>query len=127
VLRCVTEGFSRVRLAAILESDYFRAHGASLGRMLGRIGFVSEPAPNPTTGAVAFRVALPVAGRVSVQVFDVRGKLVAVPLDQDLGAGVFDAGWNGAARSGARAGPGVYHLRLSLPGYQATRRIVLAP
>jgi hypothetical protein len=44
VLRCVTEGFPRVRLAAILESDYFRAHGASLGRTLARIGFGSERA-----------------------------------------------------------------------------------
>src|SRR6185369_7672020 len=44
VLRCVTDGFPRVRLAAILESDYFRAHGAALGRTLARIGFVSERA-----------------------------------------------------------------------------------
>jgi hypothetical protein len=43
-LRCVTDGFPRTRLAAILESDYFREGGGSLGRVLGRIGFVSERA-----------------------------------------------------------------------------------
>jgi len=92
-----------------------------------RIGFATEPAPNPTTGRIAFRLAMPVAGRAVAEVFDAQGKLVDVPLNQFLDAGVFDAGWNGATRSGARAGAGVYHIRLSLPGYQATRRIVMAP
>ena len=44
VLRCVTDGFPRARLAAVLESDYFRNGGAALARTLARIGFVSERA-----------------------------------------------------------------------------------
>src|SRR6185295_10809545 len=44
VLRCVTDGFPRVRLAAILESDYFREGRGPLARTLARVGFVSERA-----------------------------------------------------------------------------------
>src|SRR5262245_10194431 len=90
-----------------------------------RIGFATEPAPNPTTGAIAFRVALPEAGHVSARVFDVQGRLVAVPLDQVREAGSFEVRWNGATRSGVRAAPGVYYVKLSLPGFAGTRRFVL--
>jgi plastocyanin len=92
-----------------------------------RIGFASEPAPNPTTGTIGFRVAMPTSGRARVEVFDTRGQLVAVPLNRELDAGVFGVSWNGMTRTGRRAASGVYHLRLALPGYSATRRIVLTP
>ena len=91
-----------------------------------QLGFATEPVPNPTTGAVRFRLAMPVAGRASLQVFDSRGHLVASPLDRLLDAGVSDAGWNGLTRDGAHASPGVYYLRLTLPGVSASRRVVLA-
>lgn len=44
VLRCVTDSFPRPRLAAVLESDYFRRGSGSLAGVLGRVGFVSEHA-----------------------------------------------------------------------------------
>jgi hypothetical protein len=44
VLHCVTDGFPRARLAAVLESDYFREGRGPLARTLARVGFVSERA-----------------------------------------------------------------------------------
>jgi plastocyanin len=38
-----------------------------------RIGFASEPEPNPTSGQVSFRLAVPTAGPASVRVYDTRG------------------------------------------------------
>lgn len=92
----------------------------------GHLGFLSDPTPNPTTGGVSFRVAMPTAGRASLRVIDSRGQLVAEPFDRRFEAGTFDGGWNGITRQGVRAAPGVYYLRLTMTGFSATRRIVIA-
>lgn len=44
VIRCVTDGFPRVKLGALLDSDYFRAGGPGQSRLLSQVGFVSERA-----------------------------------------------------------------------------------
>jgi len=90
-----------------------------------QIGFVSEPEPNPTTGRVSFRLAMPEAGRATVRVFDTRGQLVAVPVDRELGAGIFSVTWDGSRRDGGRAATGVYYLRVTLPGFRDSRSVVM--
>jgi len=52
VLRCVAEGFPYGRLAALLDTDYFRAGGPALARMLREVGFVAEAA-RPLADCVA--------------------------------------------------------------------------
>lgn len=91
-----------------------------------RLGFVAAPSPNPTTGRVAFRFALREAGRAVAEVFDVRGRRVARVLDEQLPAGTFGAVWDGKSEGGVAAAPGVYRLRLQLPGLSASRQVVVA-
>lgn len=89
-----------------------------------RLGFTAGPFPNPSRGGVDFRFALAQPGRVRAEVFDARGRRVAAMLDRDLAAGEHAAAWD-ARSGGTRAPAGVYYLRLRLPGYEATRRVVL--
>lgn len=91
-----------------------------------RAGFVTDPAPVPSRGGVAFRFALSRAGHARADVFDVRGRRVTTVLDAEYGIGVFPGAWNGRAAAGSRVASGVYYLRLTLPGSTATRRIVIA-
>jgi len=91
-----------------------------------RLGFLAAPAPNPTTGRVAFRFALPTAGRATAAVYDVRGRRVATVLDDALAAGTYGAAWDGKTADGVAAAPGVYRLRLELPGYGESRQVVVA-
>jgi len=88
-------------------------------------GFVSDPAPVPSRGGVTFRFAVTRAGHVRADVFDVRGRRVAVALDRETGAGTFDGAWDGRMRSGERVASGVYYLRLTLPGMAESRRVVI--
>ena len=92
----------------------------------GALGFVTDPAPNPTREGAGFRFALRQAGRARVEVYDVRGRLVDLAFDRDLQGGVFQAAWDGRTAAGGRAGAGVYYLRLSVPGLTQSRRLVLA-
>jgi len=90
------------------------------------LGFTVEPSPNPTRAGVSFQFALQQAGHARAEVFDARGRLVAVVLDRDLGAGSYSSSWTGRGRSGIRAGPGIYFLRLRIPGLTESRQIVIA-
>ena len=89
------------------------------------LGFTRAPWPNPTRGTTSFRFALDRPGHARADVFDVGGGHVATVLDCDLTAGSWDAGWDGRNAAG-RAQPGVYYLRLTLPGRTESRTIVVA-
>jgi hypothetical protein len=88
-------------------------------------GFVGAPWPNPTQSGVTFRFALARAGHALAGVWDVRGRRVATPVDEDLPAGDFSGTWNGRTLRGDQAPPGVYLLRLEVPGASDVRRLVL--
>jgi len=90
------------------------------------IGFVSGPIPNPSSRGVSFRFALGEGGRVRADVLDARGRHVTTVLDREYPAGIHEASWNGRGSSG-RAAPGVYLLRLRVPGSVGSRTVVLAP
>ncbi len=86
---------------------------------------VGPVAPNPATGPVALSLETPERGRVSVEVFDVAGRLVATVHDGVLGSGPHSLVWDLAGGTGSRVPAGVYHLRFSAPGIAATRRLMV--
>jgi hypothetical protein len=103
-----------------------------------------NPFPNRSlalsTTCIWFDVAQ--AGSVSLDVFDVRGRLVRRLVPSDQVPGRLDAGrygrpagdalgtcdprfaWDGRDETGAYVRPGVYLYRLSAPGFRDTKRIV---
>jgi plastocyanin len=89
-----------------------------------RLGFTRDPAPNPTRSGVTFSYALADPGRVRAVVFDAGGRRVAVLADRVMPAGTHGAGWDGRTPAGL-AGTGVYYIRLRLPGYDQSRRVVI--
>jgi plastocyanin len=92
-----------------------------------RIGFLAAPAPNPSSGRVLFRFGLREPGVARAEILDARGRLVAVPVNEHLGAGAFSGVWNGLSTTGAHVSPGVYYVRLTVPGARETKSIVLEP
>jgi hypothetical protein len=83
----------------------------------------NHPNPfNPTT-RIAYRV--PVAGAVSLQVFDARGRLVRTLVDGPQTAGEHVAVWNGRDDRGRTVASGVYTSVLQTPGGSAARKMSL--
>jgi plastocyanin len=91
-----------------------------------RLGFTRDPSPNPTAGEATFAFAVRQAGAARAEVFDAQGRRVAVPLDLRLGPGTHAGAWNARDTDGRPVRTGVYYLRLTLPGYVATRVITVA-
>lgn len=80
--------------------------------------------PNPFLGTTEIPYSLPAAGRVSLRVFDVSGRLVATLVDGERPAGVSRAAWDGKDASGRSLPAGIYFAKLSAAGVERTARIM---
>ena len=81
--------------------------------------------PNPFTEATDFMLRLEAPARLSIQVYDVRGKRVATLLEGEVPAGVHSVNWNGRAGDGRRLPSGVYVVRLAGSRVLANARVTL--
>jgi hypothetical protein len=80
--------------------------------------------PNPFTTATTVRYAVPVPGRVRLEVLDLAGRLVSMPVDAVVDAGSYEAIWDGREATGAPAASGVYFVRLIGTGQDRMQRVV---
>jgi hypothetical protein len=81
--------------------------------------------PNPFNPLTTIRFEVPAHGRVSLRVYDVRGKLVRTLVDAAVDAGAQRVVWDGRDAAGVPAGSGVYFYRLDGAGQSRTRKMVL--
>jgi hypothetical protein len=82
--------------------------------------------PNPFNPTTMIRYDVPAGGgNVTLNVYDVAGKLVRTLVDGAQAAGVKTVIWNGSTNRGSRAATGVYFYRLTAPGFEQTRKMVL--
>ncbi len=81
--------------------------------------------PNPFNPAtvVSFDMARP--GRAKVSVHDVRGRLIAVLEDGEMGAGTHDLTWRGLSDDGRVQAAGTYFIRLETEDGSQVRRATL--
>ena len=78
-------------------------------------------APNPFRTATTIAFSLAERSRVSLDVFDVQGRLVRRLLRDELrGAGRHTVAWDGTGRGSS----GVFFIRLTVPGRSETRRMI---
>jgi D-alanyl-D-alanine carboxypeptidase len=81
-------------------------------------------APNPAAGPVRIVCASPRAGEGELAVFRVDGRRVRTVSHGSWAAGPHELVWDGRDDAGREVGPGVYLVRVTVPGARETRRIV---
>jgi len=101
------------------------AHPASAVDLAPLAALVLTAAPNPFNPRTDLSFAVPRAGRVRLEILDVRGRRVAALVDADLPAGRHAARWTGADQAGRAQAAGVYFARLEQAGSQVVARLVL--
>lgn len=84
-----------------------------------------RPWPNPARGACRVDFALPEAGDVSLDLYDVAGRRVARLARGRLGAGNHSVAWAGRDDAGRRLSAGHYFLRLEAGGRVARGQLVV--
>jgi SdrD B-like protein len=77
--------------------------------------------PDPVRGVARFRVGLPQRSALRLTVHDLQGRRLAV-----LASGAWDAGWHEVRWDAPEAPPGLYFVRLSVPGRTFVQRLVRA-
>jgi len=78
--------------------------------------------PNPARGAPRFGFALPRDAHVHLGIHDVQGRELLVLAEGTFPAGRHQVDWTGVARTSLD--PGLYFVRLGVPGRTIVRRFV---
>jgi hypothetical protein len=81
--------------------------------------------PNPFVGSTIIKYALPSAGYMKLEVYDVTGRLIDVLVDGRQAAGIQSAVWEGKDASGNDMPSGIYFYRLNTAGDSRTMKMLL--
>ncbi len=81
--------------------------------------------PNPGCGSTVLRLESAADGEQTLEIFDLRGRLLRRWIAGAVPSGSREIVWNGRDERGGAAGPGIYLARLLARGRTATARIVL--
>ena len=89
-------------------------------------GLTLQAVPNPFNPRVTFRFDLPAPSDTRLEIYDLRGRLVADLGERFRQAGPQSVTWDGVDRQGRNLPSGVYLARVSTAKGAASRKIVLA-
>ena len=81
--------------------------------------------PNPFNPQTDISFDLPRSGRVKLQVFDLRGRVLRTLVDEHRSAGTHVATWNGRDDRGAETAAGVYFYRLTTGEQSLQKKMTL--
>jgi histidinol-phosphate aminotransferase len=81
--------------------------------------------PNPFNSSTRISIYIPKSSKVTLEIFDIRGRLVKTLVDRRLGAGEYRYRWNGKNNAGETASSGSYFYRLISGDDVITRRMIL--
>jgi hypothetical protein len=84
-----------------------------------------QNSPNPFRSSTRVAFDLPEAGRVTLKVFDLTGRVVRVLADQDYPAGAQEVSWNTLDAGGKPAAAGIYFLHVTAGSFSDTKRMYL--
>jgi len=82
--------------------------------------------PNPVMSEGQIRLAVPSNDRVSVKIYDVKGKYVETLMDKEVQAGEHQVTWEGRNHEGRRVTSGIYFVRVDTTRGSLTRKMVLS-
>jgi hypothetical protein len=81
--------------------------------------------PNPFNPTTTISFTLPERGRVTLAIYDVRGRLVRTLVDESVGEGYQERLWDGKDAKGARVSSGVYFYTLAAGDRTITKKMLL--
>jgi len=81
---------------------------------------LSSPYPNPFNPTTTISFSIPQLGMVSLNVYDITGKLVTTLINEQLNIGYHSIDWDGTNQSG-----GVYLVRMESGEYVETQKLLL--
>ena len=110
---------------AALQSRWVPTGGTAVPETPETRFALSAPSPNPFSGKSRIAYSLPEDGRVTIQLYDVVGRHVAVLADDVLPAGPHAVTWDGFDDGGHECAGGIYFVRMMFEdGQTASEKVV---
>jgi len=81
--------------------------------------------PNPFNPTTNISFNMPVSGKARIEIFNILGKLVAIPFDGIAQAGANEVVWDGKNFAGESVASGIYFYRLTADSYVETKKMTL--
>ncbi|MGQ9708735.1 MAG: FlgD immunoglobulin-like domain containing protein, partial [bacterium] len=81
--------------------------------------------PNPFKSQTAISYSLPYRGNVSLQIFDLSGRLIRNLFNGEKSPGVHTVKWDGKDDKGSKVVQGIYFYMLELQGRRMHQKLVL--
>ena len=79
--------------------------------------------PNPVVNSTTILFSVPQSGNVSIQIFDLSGRLIKTLATKEMQAGTHQVLWNVKDEKGNAVSSGIYLLRLNTGGYSVTKKL----
>ncbi|MCX6827869.1 MAG: T9SS type A sorting domain-containing protein [candidate division Zixibacteria bacterium] len=81
--------------------------------------------PNPFNPVTRIAFRLPMAGEVTLSIYNIRGQLVKRLCHEEFSAGVHQLEWNGTDENNKDAASGIYFYRIQAADFVSTRKMLL--
>jgi photosystem II stability/assembly factor-like uncharacterized protein len=82
--------------------------------------------PNPFNTTTTIRYTIPIAGDVSLQIYNVLGEKVAILLDNvQKNAGFYSQIWNGTDSNGNEISSGLYFYQINTASFSETKKMII--
>ena len=108
-----------------LDLDASVTFGTPASLDVPMVSVLHQNFPNPFNPTTTFKYGVAVEGRVSIEVYDVRGRLVTTLLDEVVRPGSYEVIWDGNDSGGRRAASGVYLARFKAVDKTQMQRMTL--
>ena len=89
------------------------------------VSFLNDNYPNPFNPVTNFKYGVATEGRISIAVYDVRGRKVTTLLDEIVRPGTYTIVWDGTDSGGRRVSSGVYLARFKAVDQTQVQRMTL--
>ncbi len=106
--------------STVYEADSFTMLDLTVNAGLPDVFSLSQAYPNPFNATTKLSYGLPEASKVSIQVYDMAGRLVATLVD-----GVKSAGYHNLSWHSGNASSGMYIVRMESSNFKAASKVML--
>lgn len=87
---------------------------------------LSQNYPNPFNAGTVIEYGLPIAGKITLEVFNILGQKIAVLIDaEEKDEGNYSVKWDGRSTNGTFVSTGVYFYRLYAGNFVSTKKMLL--
>ena len=102
------------------------AGGTATGIDSGVKNVLSHAYPNPFNPMTKIAYSVKEAGPVTIEIYNVAGRVVRTLLDTELDAGANGfVTWDGTTEAGERCASGVYFYRIAAPGFTESHKMIM--